>query len=204
MRLRLSTLTKYSFACVHIPHRCQKDFSMLNKLCTACVLAFSLGATHAATTILGDTINVGGYYPDTVTLTDDLGNHTVTPSGVVVSYGGFITFTVAPTSIIVSFSEGGIGAGVSFEGFIFHDVTRPFPASYFLDMAGTTLTPGTFAFATVGSDFQLNFAGTRLEAGDTIKFTLSPVPEPDSAALALAGLAVLVGAARRMRRSRTA
>jgi hypothetical protein len=173
-------------------------------IASACLLAFS-SVGHAAD-IGGDLINFTYYYPSAAEIDHDDGEKIVTAQGAIFHespdiYDAVYNFTVTAKEITIT-APYGVNVGTSaYFGFTFTNLSKIFPAQYSLISSTFANLPTGEFYSTAGNKFTINMAGSRSPGGGALVFALpSPVPEPESYAMLLAGMGLMGAIARRRQR----
>ncbi len=145
--------------------------------------------------LVGVIIEAGAYYPTASDLSVNFGAGVVDQNGLILSYPSGLDIVITPFGISIELDNDEHAAKADFNGIILTNKSRDFPMAYTLD-AGSTLTP--VSYGAVGNKFYVNVSDLYIVAGNIISFTaLAPVPEPQTYALLMAGLSILVLLAKR-------
>jgi hypothetical protein len=159
-------------------------------------------ATPASAGLLGATVNVSTYFPNSSSLFEDPGDAVVSgaveyPSGSYPNYNSSWQVDVADTSISIT-DLLGVGlsfAPAAFNGFVLTVVSGPAITSASIDPASTIVPVDVFIS---GGALFINFQGVEEEPFGTgiVNFSTDVVPTPVPAALALFGLGLAALGAR--------
>jgi hypothetical protein len=174
----------------------------------ACILAFS-SLTQAAG-IGGDSISFSWNYPTAASMQDIQGPSIISDAGVrffrSIEDGERSAFVVdvTPDSITLTSHANTTFPLSNYFGYTLTDVSGNFPGHYSLVSSTIANLPDSF-YSTVNNVFKSNMAGVHLTRGDKLVFALtSPVPEPESYAMLLAGMGLMGVIAKRRRQRRPA
>jgi len=174
-----------------------KSFNFSRKLVAVAALALlSTGAAMAGTN--GDTVNARYFFPDASSVYSDLGTAVVGGAGANFSGLGYFQLHVTDTQIIADhFAISATWGREPFNGFKVSDLTKDFSQSYSVD--GSTNMVG-FSAANVavnGAVASINWNNLSFNTGTRVVLNISAVPEPETYAMLVAGLALLGVMARR-------
>ena len=182
-------------------------FSLLKKIVLAAGLAFSSCAALAGT--VGDTLNLTYYdlYSDdpSATLDDamswDKGTKTIATAGMTFQNDGGYDFDIYDNKIVVhNFTFDGWFNFSTFNGFKLTNLTPGKQwGSLSVGAATNTDLDCSWRCSVSGNVLQINWAGVMVNPDTVIEFNVGAVPEPETYAMLLGGLAVLAAAVRRRR-----
>ena len=109
------------------------------------------------------------------------------------------SINVSPNQVIFDFPNGTRNSTSGYFGYVFTDLTHVFPAAYQLIASDIVVLPAGGFYSTVGNTFTVKLTGLEAAEGGSMTFALvnSPVPEPETYAMLLAGLGLMGAVARR-------
>lgn len=170
-----------------------KKLTLSKKLILAIAAAGTLGMSSAVAGVIGDTVNVTYYFPDSATVYSDLGTQIVSGAGATYNFGGYFDVLVTDTQIIAkNFKQTSSWTFASFNGFKVTDLTKNFSTTYSVD--GATVMSGlTNANITNGGNFvSVNWNGLPFDPSTQVVLSsASAVPEPESYVMLLTGLGLM-------------
>jgi hypothetical protein len=182
------------------------DRTMMRWAIAAAVVTGVLAAPakRAEAVLMGATVDVAAFFPNTSSVYDDPGSRVVNgsveyPFGSYSSYASFIAVEVTDHQMFIGLASDAHFAPAAFNGFIL-DV-----------LSGPTITSasagGASSFSPVsvtligGNEVQVNYAGLFASAGTSvINLGFAPTPEPSGFALAIIGGPAAIARAKVRRR----
>ena len=171
-------------------------------ICAACASFIFIGSAHASS-IEGDVVNLTTYYPVVGAVAHNDGSKAITGTPAVFFDipGGIDGVELFVGADHVEFSFPGYAIkGPEFHGYVFTNESQNFPEAYALVASNVITLPSGSFYSTVGNAFTVNLSGlqTAPTGGSlTFAFINSPVPEPETYAMLLAGLGLMGAVARR-------
>jgi hypothetical protein len=171
---------------------------MFRRVATLALYGMALSVNVAEAGMIGSTVNVSAYYPDTSSVYTDGDNAMVSgaieyPSGSFASYNLSWEVDVTNTQIILTNAGNSVGfpfASAPFNGFIMTVISGPTLLSAIADPTSDFLP--TAITVVGGNQLQLNYqgvnAGNFAVLSSIINISTAGVPEPGTIALLVAGL----------------
>ena len=182
----------------------------MNRLLTVGILALAFSSASHAAGVANDLLVFKTNYPDA-------GSVSYTSASQVVDQAGTrfhdnpdpsdatLSLTVTQDMITVESTYGHFASTANYYGFSFTNLSRSFPGQYVLWSSTFNEDPSSLVYSTVGNVFAVDLTSASSARGGQLIFKLSsPVPEPESYAMLLAGLGLMGTIAKRRQRQHTA
>ena len=182
----------------------------MNRLLLSSIYAVVFSSAAQASDITGDLLALQTVRPTEGTVSRVTGWQAVDNAGTIFYDDSYednsrISFNVTGNTITVTALLGLYPSDDDYYGFAFVNKINTYPGKYALSFSTFTQLPASNFYSTAGNVFAINLTNAASGKNGQLIFTLSsPVPEPESYAMLLAGLGLMGTIAKRRQRQRTA